>query len=194
MSSTVDWQEVRQRLAAGDAALARVLEVTDERFEALLRERTRRLAMPDLASGSRIAATRVLVARSGSERYALPLARLAGVVPFARWTPVAGAPAAMIGVFNGRGAIWAAFDLHRLLSANGSPEATDGGAVLLRHPHRRIALRVDEISDLRDFRRVGTASSAPVAGGEIVTEVTSDGVMLLDVDALWAHPSIGEAG
>ena len=192
---TIDWAATKRRLEQGDIALAQVLDVKGDRLQHMLRERARRLARPEDAQESLRHSIKVLVIKSGSDRYALALDRLAGVLPFVPCAPVPGGAPELIGVFNARGAIWGAFDLRRLLGSEKSAETAGSRVVLLRHAQRRVALRVDEADEIRDLAATRWArSSADAAASGAIVAVTSDGLALLNLDALWAHPSIGEAG
>lgn len=190
----IDWTAVHRRLAEGQASLAGLTEVGGERLEALLRERARALAEPGKAA-VRPATVQALVVRVGAERYGLELSRLAGILPFASCAPVAGGPSELLGLVNARGEIWAAFEFHRLLGA-GAAEAPAGGyVVLLRHGRRRVGLRVDEADRVRALIRADLKRPPGTASGiatEFIKGVTSDSVILVDLDALWTHPAIAE--
>jgi chemotaxis signal transduction protein len=189
----IDWTAVRERLAKSQEALASLMEVRDERFDALLRERARKLAERRTAVLPARASAQALVVRAGAESFGLELTRLAGVLPFAQCAPVAGATGELIGLINAHGEIWAAFELRRLLGAAVAPPS-GGYVVLLRHGRRRIGLRVDDVDRVREVG--GTQVIEPGKGAvpmDYVQGVTSDAVILVDLDRLWTHPAIGEA-
>lgn len=192
----IDWAAVHRRLAAGQSAIDAALETRGARLEALLQERARRLARPDEGGRAAAPGLRVLAVRAGGERYGLELARLAGVVPFERAAAVPGGPVELIGVARARGEMWAAYDLRRLLGAAPGEAAGRGCLVLLRHPRRRVAVRVDEPEQVHgvdpgEIRRPSddaTARPAPLVRG-----VAHGSILLIDLDDLWVHPAIGEA-
>jgi len=60
--------------------------------------------------------------RAGGEHYALPVAGVREIAPLGQITPVPGAPAAILGVWNLRGDVIAAIDLARLLGLQSEAE------------------------------------------------------------------------
>jgi purine-binding chemotaxis protein CheW len=84
--------------------------------------------------------------RAGGEHYALPVAGVREIAPLGQITPVPGAPAAILGVWNLRGDVVAAIDLAQLLGLRSDAEATriivgEDGAV-------RAGLVVDTVTDV----------------------------------------------
>ena len=189
--SSIDWAATHRRMADGRASLAELLEARGSRLDRLLHERARQLADPPRASLRPVGATPMLVARAGTQRFALGLSGLVGVVAFGSWTPLAGAPGEVIGVVNVRGEIWAAFDLPRLLPGAEHPGTPEGGhLVLLRHHRRRVGLRVDQAEQVRDIAGPGLDRPAAAAASPLTRGVTSEGVIVLDLDAIWMHRAI----
>lgn len=190
----INWTAIHRRLAVGQQQLAGLSEFSDERLQALLRERACKLA--ERRSSSPAHQTfQAMVVRAGPERYALELTKLAGVLPFGQCAPLAGGPGELLGLINAHGEIWAAFEFQRLLGAKADVPPTSGYVVLLRHGRRRVGLRVDEVDrvrtlTLRDLRQSDDKTSRnPI---EVVKAVTSDAVILVDLANLWAHSAIGE--
>jgi chemotaxis signal transduction protein len=192
----IDWTAIHRRLAKGQESLAGLTEVSDERFETLLRERARKFAEREDPAPARGKTLQTLVVRIGSERYGLELAKLAGVIAFGQCAPIAGGPGELIGLFNAHGEIWAAFEFRRLLGAAAAESETGGYVVLLRHGRRRVGLRVDEVDRVRELTHTDLKepnNSASKISNELVKGVTSDAVILVDLHNLWTHPAIGEA-
>ncbi|MBX6323731.1 MAG: chemotaxis protein CheW [Rhodospirillaceae bacterium] len=191
----IDWAAVHRRLAAAQGAIDAALELDGLRLEALLQERARRLARPDERAQTAAPGLRVLTVRAGGQRYGLELARLAGVVPIERCAPVPGGPSELVGVTRARGEMWAAYDLRRLLGLAAGEPAGQGCLVLLRHPRRRVGVRVDEPGQVQgvglDEIRRPAEDEAP--GPALVQGMAPGSVLLIDIDALWGHPAIGEA-
>lgn len=191
----IDWAKVRERLAAGQQSLARVMDIDGKRLQALLDDRARTLAAPETAAARQAKTLHVLVMRVGAERYGLALTGLAGVLPFGSCAAVPGGPAELLGLVNAHGAIWAAFEFHRLLGA-GAPEApADGKVVLLRHRRRRVCLRFDDAEYVRQLDRGGlkkTPGTEFAVPTQFIEGVTSDSIVLVDLNALWTHPAIAE--
>jgi purine-binding chemotaxis protein CheW len=194
--SGIDWAAIHDRLAKSQTSLAGLMETDDARFDALLRERARKLAereSPALPAGETMQA---LVVRVGTERYGLELTKLAGVLSFGSCAPVARGPSELLGLFNAQGEIWAVFEFGRLLGAAAKEPPTGGYIVLLRHGRRRVGLRVDEVDRVRELTRTGLKdvnNNASKDSVEFITGVTSDSVILVDLDNFWTHPAIREA-
>lgn len=92
-------------------------------------------------------ALRVLIFRVGRLVCGLPAAAAREILPPQTATRIPGAPDAVVGLVNVRGALLTLFDGHRLLGQE--PDATADGAILVvDHGGRRAGLAVSEVSDL----------------------------------------------
>lgn len=148
----------------------------------VLRRRARRLAAPaDPAAGR--PTLPVLVFRAGGEGLALPLQELAEVAPFCGCTPVPGAPAALRGVLNSRGAIQPLFDLALLLGLEPAPST--GGHVLFLRGRRGHGLLVGAVAAIVRVDLTVLASPAADGGRRWLRGVLPD-FGLLDFDLLAA--------
>ncbi len=96
--------------------------------------------MPDTSS------VRLLLWRAGAQRCAAPIERLREVLPAVPVSALPGAPAAVRGVANVRGALVTVVDGRLVLgeSAAAPAEAT----VLVRYGSRTVGLAVDDVEDL----------------------------------------------
>jgi chemotaxis signal transduction protein len=192
MTGATDWHALHRRLQEAEARLAAAEAHDAGALERLLRERARRLAArtPPRREETRSA----LVVRVGEERFGLEPGALAGVAPFEGASAVPGGPPELAGVVATRGEIWAVHDLGRL---TGTGEAGSGGhVVLLRHPRRRVGLRVDAAERVETWtpaalRRVGADRDGRAA--HLVAGVLPGPVLLIDLAALWGHRAIAEA-
>lgn len=195
MADAIDWTAIRARVDAARGALNLALEGSPERIEAILLERTRSLAATGAVAQRAAAADRALVVRLAGEAHGLWLDRLAGVAPLGACVAAPRGPASLLGLMTVRGDIWTIFDLARLLGGDGATSAS-GHVVLLRHASRRIGLRVERTDDIRRLDRSGVQplsgdGASPAAG--LIEGLGPDGLILIDIDALWAHPAITEA-
>ena len=108
-----------------------------------------------------------LVCACGSERYGLPLAGVAQVLPMRPCTPVPGAGPAMVGLIGLSGQVVGVIGLARALGRPEPARAGDrppGHLVLLRGAHA-LALRVD--------RAIGIARRAGTPDGGLGNEAAS---------------------
>lgn len=195
MKAGVDWDRLRNRLAEGQAAVSAARTIAGDRLEELLLARAKLLADPTVVRRDR-GRSNALVVRAGDERYALELARLAGIVPFRTCSPVPGAPPETLGVITARGEIWAVFDFRLLFTAS-RPAAPESGYVLLmRHDKRRVGVRVDDVERVCDLSRSKVVTLDDQATGvqtELIDETASAAIILVRSDAVWNHSAVREA-
>jgi purine-binding chemotaxis protein CheW len=121
----------------------------EERVQLILDERTERLARrSDRQAATTTDTIQVLVCGVGSERYGIPLAVIAEVLPDQTYVPVLDAPPALVGVLGRSNHLVSVIDLGRALengarSNTENPTSEEGHLVLLRRDSPRVALRVD---------------------------------------------------
>jgi len=195
MADAIDWAAIRARMEAAQGALDVALEASPDRVEAILLERTQSLAASGAVAQLAAVPDRALVVRLAGEAHGLWLDRLAGVAPLATCVAAPSGPASLLGLMTVRGDIWTVFDLARLLGAEGVQSASSH-VVLLRHASRRIGLSVERTDDIRLLARSGVRplpdeGTSPAVG--LIEGLGPDGLILIDIDALWAHPAITEA-
>lgn len=132
-----------------------------DRVRALLDQRSAQLARRGLAA-RRAAATRpYLVCACGPDRYGLPLAGVAGIVPGRPCTPLPGAAPALTGIVALSGRVVSVIDLGRALG-RGDAEATERAhLVRLRGLPVPVALAVDRVLGIA---RVGAEASDGESG------------------------------
>jgi chemotaxis signal transduction protein len=105
--------------------------------------------------------------RAGGEHYALPVEGVREIARRDRITPVPGAPAAVLGVWNLRGDVIAALDLAALLGLEGSAE--EGRIVVAERAGLRAGLAVDEVTDVGALpERIEAADSDYLEGSVLV--------------------------
>src|SRR5688572_21017278 len=162
----IDWDQIRARLRASQAALERATADDPARRDAAYRERATRLAARPGDGAVHVDELRVLVFALGAERYGLEIADLLEVVPFTGCTPIPDAPVGLLGVLNFHGTIRSVLDLAVLLGAS-SEAAAEGYVLFLRGEDRPVGLRVDRVESIRTLAR--SALTAPgEAPGESV--------------------------
>ena len=182
----IDWGAIRARLS-------RSTDDTDEdgtRREAVYRQRAAELATRREQVEERADTIAVLAFRLDGERYALPLADLAGVLSLERLTPVPGSPTELLGVINHKGNICSVLDLARLL---GLPARETGAAyvLLLRRPGREVGLAVGTVEGVLRVERgisLGEESASPY-----LETLTADRLRILSAGALLSHPVLSES-
>jgi len=115
------------------------------RRRALRAARTRALAGRDRAARRQVALRPFLVCVCGEDRYGLPLAQVAQVLPARPVTAVPGAPDALLGVIALSGRVVSLLGLARALGRPGAPEPGAGHIVVLRGGAAAVALAVDRV-------------------------------------------------
>ncbi|MGE0424139.1 MAG: chemotaxis protein CheW [Reyranellaceae bacterium] len=199
MAEVINWTAIRARLDAANQALDTALDASPQRVEAIMLERTRSLAAGGAGEQRETEPDRALVVRLGGEAHGLWLDRLAGVAPMAACAAAPRSPAAILGLMTVRGDIWTVVDLAGLLGIQATPTtsgaSTPGHVVLLRHASRRIALRVEQTDDIKRLSRAGVRAlpdDGLSSAAGLIEGLGPDGLILVDIDALWAHPAITE--
>ncbi|GJE34931.1 Chemotaxis protein CheW [Methylobacterium oxalidis] len=138
------------------------------RIRALRRERTEALAGRGQAARAAGGGRAFLVCACGAERYGLPLAEVAQVLPARPCTRLPGAPPALLGLVALSGGIVSVLDLARALGRGGTP-AEDGHLVVLRGTAVPVALAVDRVLGTArldgEALRPGESSGEPSAVG-----------------------------
>jgi purine-binding chemotaxis protein CheW len=178
----IDWDGVRERLRASDAAVADTLSGNPERIALAYRSRAVWLANGETGPMSRSAGAAVLVFGLAQERYAIELQELAEVLPLPRRTRVPGASPEFWGVIHVRGELRIVVDLGRLLAPSECAGGESGFVLMLRRPGREIGLKVDRIADLCEIRP--EELDTPVHQGNYLKGIASGTLALLSVDAV----------
>lgn len=134
-----------------------------------------------MTEGSKL---RLLVWRAGGLRCGAPIGQLCEILPRAEVAALPGAPAAVLGLANVRGALTTIVDGRTLLGepADEAPEAT----ILVRVGHRTVGMTVDRVEDLVTVRDAALpARSRPGPGAGWMVRV-DDGppVHLLELEGL----------
>lgn len=157
-------------------------------MDELLRERALAFARRGQQASGEATGAPYLVFSLQSERYALPLSQLSGVVKVDRLTAVPGASSELVGLLNVRGEVHPLYDLGRLLGRD-----QDSGwsgitfAVLGSLGGLSLGLRVENVLELMRVRQVELQVSGAFAVGR-----TTCGVTLLDLNLFAGHPLFRE--
>ena len=155
-------------------------------MDELLRERARTLANRERQEVDY--GTPYLVFLLADERYALPIAGLAGVVRIERLTVVPGCASELTGLLNVRGEIRPIYDLKRLLGRDEEEESwTKSLALLTTLSGLAVGLKVSEVEGLLKVSKVDKRVSSSYSIGR-----TESGATLLDLHLLEQHPLFKE--
>ena len=113
-AEAIDWGSIHRRMAAAEAAVARVGHASPERTAEILKARAVRLAAE---SGDRPQAgsvREVLAFTLGQEKYGIETRFVREVTPMNELTPLPGSPAFVMGIVNIRGRVISVVDIRKL--------------------------------------------------------------------------------
>jgi chemotaxis signal transduction protein len=196
MTAGIDWSAIRKRLAESEAALDSAFTLDDAQVEQLMAMRAKALATRAPIRRKAAVTRSVLIVVAGIERFLIELGSLAGIVPFRSCASMPGGPRELRGIINARGELWTVFDFGHLFCGSTADGGSDGYALLLRHPKRRIALRLDDVGNVCEvdpsrlkMAREGVAD-APL---DVIDGAKATSLSLVRAQALWNHPLIREA-
>ena len=125
--------------------------------------------------------------RAGGEHYALPVEDVREIARMGRITPVPGAQAQVLGVWNLRGDVIAAVDLAAALGLVGGAgdEAPERGRILVaERGELRAGLAVDEVVDVGALPETIEPTEGSYLEGMVLVDRTPVGIV--DVGALLA--------
>lgn len=195
-TGSIDWDDVRARLARQQVVLDEAFSGHGPWAEELLRRRAETLA-GDVEAREAPDALHVLIAHGAATSYALEVRHLGRILPLPRVAPVPGAPPEMLGLIAVGGRVLRLFDVDRLCGEPSDEADATGFAVTLRTNGRAggrdgtrpAALRMTAVDAVQ---LLPAAALRPMAGGCLIRAVTEERVALLDVAAVLER--IGAAG
>lgn len=185
---TVDWNGLRNRLQAAEAALAQVGTPDRAESERILKARARRLARPAAAKATG-ESIEVLAFRVGAESYALQPRHVERVCALDNLTPIPGVPAFVLGIVSLAGEILSVVDLRRMfeLPEHGLGELNK--VIVLALEAMRFGILVDHIDGIRQIPVGALQPSLPTLCGireRYLLGVTQERVAVLDAARLLA--------
>jgi purine-binding chemotaxis protein CheW len=187
----IDWSTVRERLAQNELALERSMRVDPDRLAEVFRKRAVQFAARRAQTRTITAALRVLVFAVGEEQYGIELKDILGVRPFTDCTPVPSAPPEVRGIVHLHGELRTVVDFRRLVGLADAGAGVRGYILRVRWNEREIGLLVDEVEHVRSIAEAGLADPRQSHIGPnatFVKDISPDGLIVLNVDALFSHP------
>jgi len=125
----------------------------------------------------------------GGEQYALPVSAVREIGKFGAITPVPGAPAEVLGVWNLRGDVVAVIDLSRLLGLD--PDAAPNRVVICEAGNGRAGLGVSSVLNVGPLpASIEPADSRYLVGATLIDRIP---VGVLDVAAVFGAVTSGSA-
>jgi purine-binding chemotaxis protein CheW len=123
---------------------------------------------------------------AGGERYAFPVGAVREIAQLGKVTPVPGAPAPVIGVWNLRGDVIAVLDLARVLGLEGSAPSR---LVVVEDGELRGGLAVESVLDVGAIPEALEPADSEYLSGSVLVERAPIG--LIDVGAVLSAVSTG---
>ncbi|HKZ15613.1 MAG TPA: chemotaxis protein CheW [Solirubrobacterales bacterium] len=120
--------------------------------------------------------------RAGGEHYALPVEGVREITRRDPITPVPGAPAAVLGVWNLRGDVVAAIDLAAMLGL--APGDGEGRIVVVEEGRLHAGLAVEEVLEVEALPTTLEPTGSPFLAGATLVDGVQVGVV--DLSALLA--------
>jgi len=192
--TAIDWEETKRRLRTSELALEAALNVTPERLEAVYQQRAAELARRVSQEDANASAMRVLAFLLGEELYALELADVVELLPFAGVTPVPEGPPALLGVINLHEEICSVVDLGHLMELADRNTTQSGYVMVVRKKGQQTALRVDALDAIHSLRAEDLLPPGEEPGTcRFVRAVTRQQIQVLSTETILAHPLFGKA-
>jgi purine-binding chemotaxis protein CheW len=191
----IDWEEVRQRVAAAGATLASMDESAPEMVEQVWARRAARLAQVEVEEDKGEKIEMVLI-RLGREIYALDAVYVCDIRPAERITRVPRVPEWVSGVVNLRGRILSVLDLQRFLGLPLQKLEDDGlkdlYLVVVETPAMELAMLVDQVLAVQALPVADIQDSASTVRG-IRSEYVRGVINYVPSTGAWGGQAEGQA-
>jgi purine-binding chemotaxis protein CheW len=189
----IDWEKVRGRLAAGQAAVARRLNPDAETVRAVLKERARASARKLDDERPPVESLDVLLFELAGERYAIESRYVREVSPLREFTPVPSTPSFVLGLVNVRGQIYSTIDIRKFFDLPDRGLTDLNKVIILHSAEMDVGVLADAIVGMRAIPVGEITSSLPTLSGiraDFLKGVTRDAVAVLDTGRLLSDPRI----
>lgn len=187
----IAWETARQLLHY-IASEWNPVEEEDAETPAMLVRRARLLAKPPEEAAVSAKICRALLFALGGERYAVQAESVRAVTVLTHITPVPCTPGFYLGVVNVRGNVISAIDLRLLfgiLVGDAEREPGEGALVVVEGAGLEISFLADEVLGVVDvpWSSLSLPSEALIGiSPDYIAGTTAEGVILLDLEALFA--------
>lgn len=197
LESRIDWRRAKERIALAQRMLDSAFEADERKTNLLLKARAETLAARGAVGATPAASARMLVFHMGGTCYALDVSVLDAVGAWQEVGPVPASGDSLIGLFSARGAIWALYDLARVLAIETGDSSPGGNLLFLRGMRRNCALRVDRLEgiasvDLGTLKEV--VRGAKDTADSLVSGLLDNGILVIDSNRLRRHPIFSKGG
>ena len=192
-TTPLDWDEVRRRIEATQAALEQRLAPTPDEQREILKIRARALAQEPGAKKAAEADLKVVAFLLADEKYGIQASYVREVSPLKELTPLPGTPPFVLGMINLRGRILSVIDIKKFFDL---PEKglTDLNKVIIVYSDKmEFGILADGILGVRGIPLGDIQPSLPTLTGireEYLKGVTAERIVILDAEKLLSDPAI----
>ena len=190
---SIDWEQLKRRLAAAEDALATGYAASAVQRREILRERARALALEPAPATNAADGIEVVEFMLANERYAIEAAFVREVLPLKDLTGVPCAPAFVSGIINVHGRILTVIDPKQLFNLPGSGLTDLNKVIILQQENVEFALLADQIVGAAWLSPAHIQPALPTRSDARTTYlkgVTRDHVVVLDARKLLTDPSM----
>ena len=191
--STIDWEELNQRLETAQAALDSGLAKTAEDKRKVLRERAKALARKPEEKTSAQEQVEVVEFLLAHERYALESSYVREVYPLKELTPLPCTPAFVLGIINVRGQILSIIDLKKFFELPEKGLTDLNKVIVVQREGMAFGILADVILGVRRIAPQNLQPSLPTLTGiraEYLRGVMKDRLVFLDVEKILLDKNI----
>jgi chemotaxis signal transduction protein len=178
----LDWRNIHADLDRRLVQLGSTYATDPSRVQALLRERSARLATAPADRRARQSQSRLLVFRTSGERYGLLLENAREICRISRMALLPGSSTAVLGIINWRGEFVTVFDSARLLGLSPGEGNANPYAIVLRDNEPLLALAVGALEGIvrLDLAELQTAGRPGTKHHDLFKGITGDAVLVLE--------------
>ncbi len=192
-NSTIDWNEIRERLAGARERLAQSWTPSEGEQRRILRARAAELAREPLAQSEPGSQIEVIAFHLARERYAVETAFVREVASLRDLTPVPCAPSFVLGIISVRGQILSVIDLRRFFDLPVGELNELNKAIILRAREMELGVLAEEVVGARQLPLAELQPALPTLVGihaDYIRGVTGDRVVVLDAERILRDPTI----
>jgi purine-binding chemotaxis protein CheW len=189
----VDWELIKQRLAAVETALRQDFAPEPEKRREILHARARALAREPIPEAEPSAHIEILEFALAGERYAVDLGFVHEVYVLKELTPVPCAPDFVLGIVVARGRILSVIDLKKFFGLPDKGLTDLNKIVVLRNETMEFGLLADQIIGVHELPLAAIQPPLPTLTGvraDYLRGVTAERLVVLDARKLLEDETI----
>ena len=191
--AAIDWDVIKQRLAATGEALKNEFAPSPERQREILRARARSLAVEAAADAAQGAEIEVLEFVLAQERYALETCWIREGYPLKDLTPLPCTPKFVLGIANVRGRIMSVIDIKKFFDLPEKGLTDLNKVIILQNGAMEFGVLADQIIGARWLPLADIQPSLPTLTGvrsDYLKGVTAERLVVLDAKKLLSDRAI----